>query len=44
MSLRDFPNHVISYTRLPVQGSLRVMGLWRELLKPLRKPTAMQRG
>ena len=39
MNLRNFPNHEASYTRhTPVPSSLRVMGLWRELCKPLKKP------
>ena len=37
MNLRNFPNLGTSYTRLPVPSSLRVMGLWRELFKPLKK-------
>ena len=38
MSLRNFSNHGISYTRPPVPSFLRVMDLWRELFKPLTKP------
>ena len=38
MILRNVPNHGTSYTRLPVPSSLRVVGLWGELFKPLRKP------
>ena len=37
MNLRNFLNHGTSYTRLSILSSLQIMGLWRELFKPLRK-------
>ena len=45
VNLRNFPNHWVSYRRLPVPSSIGVMGFWRDLFRNhLETPTKMQRG
>ena len=43
MNFKIFPNHGTSYTRLSVPDFLRIMVLWTELLKPLKKPYKNQK-